>query len=649
MEPFMLLKPIRNSIFLFAFFSCYFSASSQLSEEYLSYKDKYPDSPIVRLKNEMVTSISLEDNELYIIQEITEEDLYLNESATYGSKRSIDFSSFFELLNFEASSFTYEGGKYRKNKVEEFTKKDELDGSFHDDRQSVNFIYPKLEKGSKSTLNYTEKVNNPRFLTPFYFGDFFPIKHNKVTLIADKDITFRFQEFNTEKLDINFTKSEKRGKNIYTWEIQNLEEYKFESNVPTYKKILPHIVPIITSYKSKDQTISLLDNVSDLYGWYYSLVKDINKEEPNPELVTLTNNLIADKKTDLEKVKAIYYWTQQNIKYIAFEYALGGFIPREANDVFTKKYGDCKDNSSILDEMLRIANLKGHLTWIGTRSIPYSYTEVPTPIVDNHMILSYIDGDKVYFLDATGRYLPIELPSSFIQGKEALISLGEGKYEIKTVPVVEASKNKESDQTFITIENNEIKGKSTIEFTGYKKVNYFNTMENKKSDDDIKDYFNARLQKGNNKFLVEDYKMNNLYSYEDPFTIDYTFSIKDYVKEVGNEIYVNLNLNRELSYFKTEKDREYDIEFVFQQTYDFNTTLEIPEGYTIAYLPENFNVSTNLGNSSITYKVEDNKIHYNHSVELNFLNLNVEQQSKFNDLIKSIEKNYKEVVILKKS
>ena len=103
------------------------------------------------------------------------------------------------------------------------------------------------------------------------------------------------------------------------------------------------------------------------------MVENVNVEPANKELVSLVAKITADKKTDLEKVKAIYYWTQKNIKYIAFEYALGGFIPRESNEVFRKKYGDCKDNSSMLYRMLEIAGVKGHLTWIGTRSIPYTY------------------------------------------------------------------------------------------------------------------------------------------------------------------------------------------------------------------------------------------------------------------------------------
>ena len=235
---------------------------AQYSEEYQLYKEKYPNAHIVRLNEERIITVKFNKNQLDVSQEFIEEDLYLDESATtYGSKRSLSFSTFFELEDIEAVSYSFENGKYRQSVVEEFKEKDELDQSFYDDTKSLNFIYPKLKKGSKSRLQYSEKVKNPRFLSPFYFGDFFPIANNKVTIIADKDINFRFQEFNTEGVDIAFSKKEKKGNYIYTWEIKNVEEYDYEDNVSTYKKVLPHIVPIITSYKVDGKTHNLLNDV----------------------------------------------------------------------------------------------------------------------------------------------------------------------------------------------------------------------------------------------------------------------------------------------------------------------------------------------------------------------------------------------------
>lgn len=621
---------------------------AQESEEFKLYRDLYPNSNAVTLNKETTITIKLDSENINIIQEHLEEDLYLDDGASRNSKRSLHFSSFFELENVEASSFSFSDGKYREIEVKEFTEKDELGQSFYDDSKSLNFIYSNLKKGSKSRLKYSENVKNPRFLSPFYFGDFSPIINNKITIVADKNIILKFKEFHTEDLNIKFNKQEKRNSIIYTWELKNMDKFKYESNSPTYKKILPHIVPIITSYKTKSNTIALANEISDLYNWYYSLVKNINIEAPNKELIKVVNELTADKPNDFEKVKAIYYWTQKNIKYIAFEYALGGFIPRQANDVFQKKYGDCKDNSSILFKMLEVAGIKGDLTWIGTRKIPYSYDEVPTPIVDNHMILSYTEGDDTYFLDATGRFIPIDYPTPFIQGKEALISQGKAGFVIKKVPIVPAEKNAVIDVTMIDIEEENLVGKSKVDISGYRKLEVYDALEYMNTDEKLKTFFISQLQKGNNKFIVDKFTEANKYDYDKNYIVDYNFNINGYAKKLGDEIYINLNLNKELSPYKMEEDRKNDIEYDYKNYFSYTTTLNIPEDYTIDYIPKNVSVTNDLLTSNITYTSIGNRITYNHNVTFNFITLNLAQQKEINSLVKTIEKAYKEVIVLKK-
>lgn len=621
---------------------------AQYSPEFLKYSKLYPEEARVRLYQETIITITANNGELEINQKFKEEDLYLNESASYNSKASLNFSAFFELGEIEAASLTFNGDKYIKSPVKKFTEKDELNQSFYDDTKSLNFVYPNLQKGSKSVLEYSQIIKNPRFLPPFYFGDYFPTQKNKVTIIADKGVQLEFRKFNIKDESIQFSKEEKRRKVIYTWELNNQKEFEYEPNTPSLKTILPHIVPIIRSYKVKKEEKKVLGNVSDLYGWYYSLVENVNTEPASQELIDLTNKITSGKTTDLEKVKAIYYWTQKNIKYIAFEYALGGFIPRESNEVFRKKYGDCKDNSSILYRMLEIAGVKGNLTWIGTRKIPYTYDEVPTPVVDNHMILSYEDKTgKTYYLDATGRYIKLGIPTSFIQGKEALVSYGK-EFKVKKVPIVAAKVNAILDDAFIKIDNGSLKGTATTTISGYPKIDLFHDLENENTNTKLKELYNAKFNKGNNKFLIGDFKEIDKYHYDNPFKVKYDFEIKNYVQTLGNEIYINLNLNKDLSYFKTDKKRENAIEYDYKRHFVYTTTLEVPKGYQIDYIPENVSVSNDLLESTISYKKEKNKITYTHTITLNFLILTVEQQKEVNKLIKKIEKNYKEIVVLKK-
>lgn len=638
---------MRISVLLLILYS--YNSYAQISTDYKKYKQQYPNSQAVRLQQETILNIDFKNGKFIISQESLEEDLYLYNAAKYDAKQSLSYSSFYDLDDIQASSFVIKNDKYQELKVSDFKKKDELDGSFHDDVKSVNFIFPSLGEGAKSLLKYKHTIKNPRFLNAFYFGNFFPIKNNKLTIIASKEVNMRFQEVNMEGVAVQFSEKNTRNRNIYSWEIKNTDKFKYEDKAPDYRNVLPHILPIIVSYQENGKIVRLLDNVSNLYKWYSSLVKDLNQQKAPKELVQLVEKLTSNKKNDLEKVRAIYYWVQENVKYIAFEYALGGFVPREANEVFHKKYGDCKDNSSLLSKMLEIANIKGNLTWIGTRSIPYSYDDVPTPSADNHMILHYEYQGESYFLDATGRFNPLEMPSSFIQGKEALIAIEKDSFVIKKVPIVHPSKNLFKDYALIDLDGNNLKGKSNSELSGYSKINLFYLLEKKNTQTKLIDLYNTSFQKGNNSFQITNLQETNKFSYDKPLILDYDFIITNYAKSLGNEIYINLNLGKTIANLKTDDDRSTSLEHEYLDSIDYTYVLNIPEGYMVDYLPEDMHFTNEYFNCSISYEKKENQIIYKHNFQLNVLIFDSIAQKQVNELVKKVEKQYKEVVVLKKN
>lgn len=639
---------IRSILFLFL--SLHIThCLSQSVNDLVYYQEKFKLDKMVKLNKDLKIDISMDGEDIVITRNSVEEDLFLNKAATQFSKESVSYSTFYKLENVEASSFNIENDQYQEYKVSEFRRKNELDGSFHDDVKSVNFIYPNLNEGSKTRLITQERVMNPRFLGAFFFGGYYPVIKSKLEIIVDKNINMKFKEFNTDNVEINFSKKEKRNKTIYTWESKNIESFKMEERTPNYKNYFPHIFPIIETYSTKnDKKIQVLSNTSDLYNWYYSMVENINSKPLDKELINLVHQITKNKESEFEKVKAIYYWVQNNIKYIAFEYALGGFVPRDANDIFIKKFGDCKDNSSLLYEMLKIIGVKGRLTWIGTREIPYKYDELPTPSVDNHMILTYRFENKDYFLDATGRFIPLEMPTSFIQGKEALIGNGDSGFDIKMVPIVEAKDNAEWSHAAMKIKDKGLIGKGLNVYSGYRKIDVYNKLENLNTNKKIKLFYKDYLQKGNNKFIVENEKEENKYDYDKSFKVSYDFTISDYLVKTSDEIYVNLNLNKVLLDYEIEKSRETDIEVRYKNYYKFVNELEIPEGYTIDFIPENVKFENKFVTAEINYEIVGNKIIYTHQLQTNFLVLEIENKTIYNDLVKKLRKAYNEIIILKK-
>lgn len=622
---------------------------SQQIAEFEDIKERYEDDKLVELEKLTHIVIEVEGDQLKIGRTSSSSTLYLNENAKQYAKESVSYSSFIRLNDIKASTQYVEDGKYSSVKINEFLKKNELDGSFHDDINTLNFIYPKMGPGSITKLETNESILNPRFLGSFYFGGYYPIIYSKLEIKVDNKVNLTFKPFNIEGLNIIFKEEKKKHHTIYTWVSENINGYEMENGTPNYKNYYPHLFPVIEGYyNEQDAYINISSNVKDLYSWYSSLTKGLRTNSGNQEIANLVSSLTAGISLEKEKVRAIYYWVQNNIKYIAYEYALGGFIPREASTVFNRKFGDCKDNSNLLYEMLHLAGIESSLTWIGTRSIPYSYSELPTPAVDNHMILAYQNEQETYYLDATGRFLPLEYPSAFIQGKEALVGISQEEFKINEIPVMPPQKNRETISSAIEIEGTSIKGHSVKTLSGYPKMDVFYALENLEGETAHDQFFKQNLEFGSNKFSYQNLKETNKYDYDNDYEMAYDFLVEDLVTKTSDELMVNLNLDKRLLQQVISKERKTDLEKEYQHSVLFKNTLQIPEGYSIDYLPEKLNIKSDYIDVTIDYEIKGDLIIYTHEIALKNLIIDKEKFSKYNKTIKKVESAYKELTVLKK-
>lgn len=618
------------------------------SEELTYFYEKYPGENIVITSHIEEIDISKSKDGLQITIKYNEEKLYLQDNANLYSEEKISGSSFHQISDIKASSLIFNGKNYKEQKISNFNEKDKLDNAiFHDDVKEVSFYYPNLNKGSKSSLSYTTNITNPRFLTSFFFQEYHPINEVTYRMTVDKDINIGFKEFNTQDFEIEHTVEEKKNKKIYTWKSTHVPKTENESNAPSFYYSIPHITPYIESYSENDQLIPILGSTKKLYNWYYSLTKDFyEKKDTVPEIKNLVDSLIADKNSDEEKLKAIYYWVQENIKYVAFESGLGGFVPRPASLVYNKRFGDCKDNSSLLKEMLEYAGLNTYLTWVGTRRLPYSYSQISTPIVDNHMINTCIIDTNFYYLDATGKYATIDMIASFIQDKEVLIGIDVDSFIVKKLPITTAEKNFFNDSVSLELNNLDLIGKGKYMVNGYPKIRIFNHLETLK-DDNVKKFYTINLTKGNNKFIIDSFVETNKFDYDNPFKLSYDFSVSNYATVTDNHLYINLNLHKDFIPETIKKDRTRALEqdYCYKKSYYYK--FKIPEQYEVEFIPKNVDINTKDFSFNLTYTIEGDYIIYAVSFLEENLLIEKNQFSTWNKFIQKVQSASKEVVVLK--
>lgn len=643
----MMCKKYLLNLFFFIAILQYIGISAN-AQSLAEFQKKYPGESRILLNQKYNLNIDLVNDSLVVQLQKTEEGLCLDNNAILHAGESVIYSGFTPIYALSAKTMLPVKSKFKPLPVMDFDTSDYREpGIFDNDIKKITFKYPKLEEGAKTILDYTYQVLEPKFLTPFYFQDFVPVQASEVSVTFPSGVEVGYKFFNSDSLDIAFTQEQKKGKTTYRWKARNIPKLKFEDGAPEPAYFAAHMFVYVKSYTVNDKKINVLANTADLFNWYLSFVDKLNKDDA-PQLKSLVDSITFNSKDELDKVKKILFWVQDHIKYIAFEAGREGFEPRNASLVYTRRFGDCKDMASIITRMIEMAGLKGYITWIGTRHIPYSYEALPLPAVDNHMIATYKSGDKTYFLDATTGPHPFGYPSHMIQGKEAMLKVSDSQYEIIRVPEVEAEKNLEADTLFIKLDGKKIVGRGVSYFRGYSRFEMYNLISQKdktKQTTILKNFF----QKGNNKFLIDNFTISNLDDRDKDLIISYTFNLADYAQVIGNEIFINLNMEKVNVDDPIKDTRKIPIENNFKKIRLNHVVLEIPKGFNVSYLPEKSSYENPLFNFTIDYTASPEKIAVTHKLTINYLLLQPNHFPQLNEMNEKLKEAYKESVNLNKN
>ncbi|WP_158534863.1 DUF3857 domain-containing protein [Mucilaginibacter hurinus] len=622
-----------------------FVVNTLQAQDIETLRKQYPDEKAVMLNRVLEYTIEIKNGVPYVESRELEQIQYLLGTATAFMGRHSFFHSYFEeVISYDAYTRTPDD---KKLKVTNFqTNSNEARSVFYNDTKETTFQFPSVVPGAVGNLNVAWINKDPHLLSPFYFTTYIPTINSELRITASKDINLKYHllGIDTSKIIVK-VEAGKRGGKVYTFQSKNSTAERSYNDAPGYAYYLPHVIFYIDSYKDKGVTVPYLSNADDLYRLNYSYIKAM-EPKPGTGVKEVVDSLIKGLTTDEEKARSIYSWVQRNIKYVAFEDGMGGFIPRPAELVCKRRFGDCKDMSSIMTEMLKTAGLKTYFTWIGTRRLPYKYSKMPLPMVSNHMICTVDINGKLIFLDGTDPTCVFGIPSSHLQDKEAMISINENEYKIVTVPTVEKEKNTLTDTTWLEITAAGIKGKIRKHLTGYFATDMHGKLiyRNKKN---MQQYLRDDFERGSNKFQLEAFDIDERDAGAVTMVAD--FLLPDYIKKHGDEYYLNLNL---FKFFQNEQidhpKRKIPVENDFNFLKKYVTLLRVPDGYKISYMPPGKSYRNSIWGFNLKYEQKDNWVILTQEYDNNTLLLANTGFSDWNKVLENLYPLYKETLSLTK-
>lgn len=500
-------------------------------------------------------------------------------------------------------------------------------------------------KGSTGEVNIEKVYNDPRYFTTVYFTEPEYVKEKTVTFSIPLWINVELVEHNfKDNIRKDVATDEKNKCRIITYKIEGEPAIKPEKNMRGRSYIYPHIQVLVKSSELNGKKNTYFETLDDQYAWYHNIVKEVNNDKTIID--AKAKEITKDCKTEDEKMKALFAWVQDNVRYLAFEDGIAAFKPDDAQEVLRKKYGDCKGMANLLKELLVAEGLDARLAWLGTNHIAYGY-EHPSLSADNHMICALFYNDAIYYLDPTVKYMPVGEYPRTIQGRQTLIEdKDRSKYLFNRIPVFSPEMNSDSLYCEYVIEDNLLKGNCSQFFMGESKQVIMSLM-----DATPKDRLNQALElflsKNNSQDKIDGVQLKGASSQSKEVEMEYGIANKSGIQNLDGEYYIDLERMKEFMDFTIDTDeRVNDIEFRYQHHIVTDATLQIPSGYKVSHLPEPLNIVKDDCVFKTEYKQTEDKVIYRKVITIRADFLPKERFKEWNSDISKLKKAYMEQLVL---
>ena len=235
------------------------------------------------------------------------------------------------------------------------------------------------------TLNGSNPVFGDKFFNGYEMGWQVSVERVSVKLVAPVERKIAFQAIG---INIEPVITENKGLREYVWILNNTAVITDEGEYPRWYDPYPWLQ--ITEYHSWDQikqwTSSLYRDDYTLTSPLQSLVKTWKTEHPNDPVK--------------QAARALSF-VQDEIRYFGVEYATNSHVPSDPNDVYTRRYGDCKDKSQLFVALLSRLNIQASPALVSTRYSKGIKNWLPTPSAFDHVIVKVDINGTSYWVDPT--------------------------------------------------------------------------------------------------------------------------------------------------------------------------------------------------------------------------------------------------------
>lgn len=524
---------------------------------------------------------------------------------------------------------------------------------YSDEKAKVMRI-PGVDVGTIVGVEYEQKRHPYTFEDQWFFQREDPLEHGRYILHLPPGWEFRAAWLHhPEQAPVT------QG-NTYVWEVNDVPRIDTEDEMPHWRALAGQLIVTFFSDKVKGRTYA---NWSDFAAWYSQLTATVR--DSSPAMQQKVQELAPATLPLLERIKALGRFAQRDVRYAAIEIGIGGYRPHQASQIFSNRYGDCKDKATVLSAMLAQIGVKSYYIPIHTDRGIYSDKTPPTNGF-NHVILaiqlpqgSFKDpmpamyehpklGNLLIF-DPTNPFVPFGQIPSYEQDNYGLL-VGDQGGELIHLPVAPPELNRINRTAQIKLlPDGSIKGEVKEVRTGSQaaegREQYANqTMADRKKA--LERFLGAML--GN--FQLDSVEAENLDDIDKDLIIHYNFTADHYAKNAGPLLLVRPRvLGEKLGALDGTKPRLYPYDFgaptLQTDVFEFN----LPDGYKVDELPEATKADFAFGDYESKIEDSGSTLKYSRQYEIKATSIPASRIGELKSFFHQINQDERNMAVLKKA
>jgi Domain of Unknown Function with PDB structure (DUF3857)/Transglutaminase-like superfamily len=462
---------------------------------------------------------------------------------------------------------------------------------------------------------------------------------------------------------LNYPKGEPSpaGSNGFQWVVSNVKALRKEQDMPPVEGLEGQM--ILSLIPPAGPSLSGFADWQQMGNWYSNLTS--GRFDPSPEIKQKALALTSAMPAQLEKMRALARFVQHDIRYVAIELGIGGWQPHPAPDVFTHRYGDCKDKATLMRSMLHEIGVDSYYVIINTErgsitpatpahnGFNHAITAIKLPdgLTDPSLVAIKEDPKlgRLLFFDPTDDLTPFGQIRGPLQANYGLLVTAQGG-QLVELPKQPSAMNGIQRSARLTLDAaGRLQGEvQELRFGDRASLQRYTQQTIAKETERIKP-IESLLAGSLANFQVVKASIQNLNQPDQPFGFNYTFVANNYAQNAGNLLLVRPRVfgTKTSGILETKEPRQFPVEFEgpVKDTDSFEITL--PSGYVVDELPPP--VDVDFGFASYHSKTENkgNVIDYTRTFEVKELSVPVskaEELKRFYRIIASDERN---TVVLK--